>query len=129
MGRYFGRETRYSREEIELQAQQAIEARVNMGRPPAEDWVPIEARLAAMDREMAARAPAEQVPAPQAPAPAPRPRRKTAAGAGSTMSVTEVRLPASAKAGRPVRAATTARTSTAAPAPRTARKTVAAKER
>jgi hypothetical protein len=55
MGKYFGREPRYSREEIERQAQEAIDARVSMGRPPAEDWKPLEARLAELDRAMAAR--------------------------------------------------------------------------
>ena len=62
MGKYFGREPRYSREEIERQAQEAIDARVSMGRPPAEDWSPLEARLSEIDRVMAARPP---VPEPQ----------------------------------------------------------------
>jgi hypothetical protein len=112
VGRYFGREPRYSREELELQAKQAIEAAVNMGRPPAEDFAPIEARLAELDREMAARAPVVAMPLP--------PRQE----AHPPISVTEVRLPAAAKAGRPVRA-----TATAAPKPRAPRKPVAAKER
>jgi hypothetical protein len=55
MGKYFGREPRYSREEIERQAQEAIDARVSLGRPPAEDWKPLEARLAEIDRVAAAR--------------------------------------------------------------------------
>jgi hypothetical protein len=55
MGKYFGREPRYSREEIERQAQEAIDALVSQGRPPAEDWAPLEARLAELDRAMAAR--------------------------------------------------------------------------
>ena len=55
MGKYFGREPRYSREEIERQAQEAIDARVSLGRPPAEDWAPLNARLAEIDRALAAR--------------------------------------------------------------------------
>lgn len=74
MGRYFGRQPRYSREEIEAQAKQAIEARVNLGRPPAEDWVSLDARLAEIDREAAARAQPAPQPVPEArPAPAPAP--------------------------------------------------------
>jgi hypothetical protein len=57
MGKYFGREPRYSREEIERQAQEAIDARVSMGRPPAEEWGPLEARLAEIDQALAARPP------------------------------------------------------------------------
>ena len=53
MGKYFGREPRYSREEIERQAQETIDAIVSQGRPPAEDWAPLEARLAEIDRMMA----------------------------------------------------------------------------
>ena len=55
MGKYFGREPRYSREELERQAQEAIDARVSLGRPPAEDWAPLEARLAELDQIEAAR--------------------------------------------------------------------------
>ncbi|HET7719968.1 MAG TPA: hypothetical protein VFK43_08385 [Acidimicrobiales bacterium] len=57
MGKYFGREPRYTREEIERQAQEAIDARVSLGRPPAEDWAPLESRLAEIDQAMAARPP------------------------------------------------------------------------
>jgi hypothetical protein len=57
MGKYFGREPRYSREELERQAQEAIDARVSLGRPPAEDWAPLQARLAEIDQAMAARPP------------------------------------------------------------------------
>jgi hypothetical protein len=91
MGKYFGREPRYSREEIERQAQSAIDARVSMGRPPAEEWKPLEARLAELDRAMAAR-PVFVEPQPlqireirvtpaMAPVPAPRPRRPVGARA------------------------------------------------
>ena len=111
MGRYFGREPRYSREEIELQAQQAIETRVNMGRPPVEEWAPIHARLTELDREMAARAPA--VPPP------PRERE-----VGQPLSVVEVRLPPAATKSAAERA-----TAGAAPKARAPRRPVAAKER
>lgn len=62
MGKYFGREPRYSRQELEQQAQAAIDARVSLGRPPAEDWAPLEARLAEIDVALAAR---PTVPEPQ----------------------------------------------------------------
>ena len=65
MGRYFGREPRYSRQELERQAQEAIDARVAMGRPPAEDFAPLEARLAEIDRAVAVRAPVEPIADPQ----------------------------------------------------------------
>jgi hypothetical protein len=93
MGKYFGREPRYSREEIERQAQEAIDARVNLGRPPAEEWAPLEARLAEIDHAIAARPPMPEhepmqilhVRVPKAPAAvdatpaAPRLRRPVAA--------------------------------------------------
>jgi hypothetical protein len=83
MGKYFGREPRYSREEIERQAQEAIDALVSQGRPPAEDWAPLEARLAEIDRLAAARPPMpdseplqlHEVRMPKAPAEAPAPAR------------------------------------------------------
>ena len=59
MRRYFAREPRYSREELERQAQQAIDARIRVGRPPAEEFLAVERRLAEMDRALAARPPAE----------------------------------------------------------------------
>jgi len=49
VGRFFGRDPHYSRQEIEAQAKEAIEARVGLGRPPAEDWQPLDARLAAAE--------------------------------------------------------------------------------
>ncbi|MDQ6726519.1 MAG: hypothetical protein M3066_10200 [Actinomycetota bacterium] len=70
MGRYFGREPRYSREEIEGQAKQAIEAQVSQGRPPEDDWRPLDARMAELDREAASRPQPELVPEPR-PVPAP----------------------------------------------------------
>ena len=80
MGKYFGREPRYSREEIEHQAQQAIEARVSLGRPPAEDWRPLEDRLEQLDRALVAR------PLPE---PAARPESQP-------LRISEVRVPAPA---------------------------------
>jgi hypothetical protein len=64
MGKYFGREPRYSREEIEQQAQAAIDALVSQGRPPAEDWAPLQARLDEIDEAIVARGLSEQPPLP-----------------------------------------------------------------
>jgi hypothetical protein len=91
MGKYFGREPRYSREEIERQAQEAIDARVSLGRPPAEDWAPLNARLAEIDQALAARTMPEAQPMtihevrmPMVPAAAtseePAPKRPVGAG-------------------------------------------------
>ena len=70
MGRYFGREPHFSAEEIERQAQEAIDARVSMGRPPPEEWKPLDARLAEIDRQLADRRgpelPVEPIPAAEA---------------------------------------------------------------
>lgn len=85
MGKFFGSEPRYSREEIERQAQEAIDARVGLGRPPAEDWVPLEARLSEIDRAMAARPPVPPLPEP----PASRPSRSQP----QPIQVREVRIP------------------------------------
>ena len=90
MGKYFGREPRYSREEIERQAQEAIDARVSMGRPPAEEWTPLNARLAELDRALAERTVAAEMPDAQplrihavhrspAPAEVPAPARRPVA--------------------------------------------------
>ena len=97
MGRYFGREPRYTPEEIQRQAQEAIDARISMGRPPDEDFRPLEARLAEIDRGLADRPP---VPPP----PAPQPFR-----------ITEIRLPQAPQAEAPK------------PKPRTARRPVGAR--
>ena len=75
MGKYFGREPRYSREEIERQAQEAIDARVSMGRPPAEEWQPLQARLDDIDHAIVARGLPEPAPLPTPPAPPARPVR------------------------------------------------------
>jgi hypothetical protein len=76
MGKYFGREPRYSREEIERQAQAAIDAAVSLGRPPAEDWAPLQARLDEIDHAIVARGLSEPppLPTPEVRLPAPRPR-------------------------------------------------------
>ena len=65
MRRYFASEPRLSRQEIERQAQEAIDARVSMGRPPEEEFQPLRDRLAEIDRELAARPPVEPLPEPQ----------------------------------------------------------------
>jgi len=92
MGKYFGREPRYSRAEIEVQAQAAIVARVSLGRPPADDWKPLEARLAELDRRMAA---GSVLPEPQ-----PlriREVRVTAAMAPQPTPATPARMPVGAR--------------------------------
>ncbi len=85
MRRFFAREPRLSRQEIERQAQEAIDALVSMGRPPEEEFEPVRARLAEMDRAVVARSPVEpqpleihqvRVPAEPKPAAEPRARRE-----------------------------------------------------
>jgi len=49
--RFLAREPRYSRQEIEAQATKAIEERIGLGRPPEEEWRPLEARLAETELE------------------------------------------------------------------------------
>ena len=49
MRRFFAREPRLSREELERQAQEAIDAKVGMGRPPEEDFRPLQDRLDDID--------------------------------------------------------------------------------
>ena len=76
MRRYFAHEPRLSREELERQAQEAIDARVSMGRPPEEEFAPLRARLAEIDRAAVEPRPAaepqplqiHQVQVPAAPA-------------------------------------------------------------
>ncbi len=67
MGKYFGREPRYSQQEAEAQAKQAIEAAVSKGRPPDEDWKPLAPRMAEINQELATRRPVDldQAPAPR----------------------------------------------------------------
>ena len=65
MRRYFASEPRLTRQEIERQAQDAIDARVSMGRPPDEDFQPLRDRLAEIDRAVATRSQVEPLPEPQ----------------------------------------------------------------
>ena len=62
MRRYFASEPRHSREELERQAQEAIDARINLGRPPDEEFQHLEQRLADVDRAESARQAAERIP-------------------------------------------------------------------
>jgi hypothetical protein len=55
-----------SREELEADAARAIEARVGLGRPPEEDFKPIEARLAEIDAVLAPRPQPEPFPTAKA---------------------------------------------------------------
>lgn len=119
MGRYFGREPRYSREEIERQAQEAIDARVSLGRPPDEDFRPLEARLAETDRALAVR-PAEIDRALSArpavePLPAPQP-----------LQIREIRVPTatSSQAAQPAKSLKPAEPK----APRAARRPAGARQ-
>ncbi len=89
MGKFFGSEPRYSREEIERQAQEAIDARVSLGRPPAEDWQPLEIRLDEIDHAIVARQAGDQVTVARR-LPEPEPVR-----------VAEVRLPSEPAPARP----------------------------
>lgn len=92
VGRYFGREPRYSQQEAEAQAKQAIDAAVNKGRPPAEEWKALASRMGDINRELAARPPVD-VPPP------PPPRRRQpdggdAAGGNRARSAREILRPA-----------------------------------
>lgn len=125
MGRYFGREPRYSQQEAEAQAKEAIDAAVNKGRPPAEEWKALASRMGDINRELAARPPVDVLPPP------PPRRRQTdggdAASGNRARSAREILRPAppsaapttpakgvtpAAKAGR-----TPAKRATAAPVP------------
>lgn len=75
MGKYFGREPRYSREEAEAQARSAIDAAVARGRPPADEWKGLASRMPDLDQALAAR-PRIDIPPPPARAErGPRPPR------------------------------------------------------
>lgn len=74
MGKYFGREPRYSQQEAEAQAKQAIDAAVSRGRPPADEWRGLEGRMGEINQELATR-PRIDLPPPPA-RPAPRPARQ-----------------------------------------------------
>ena len=75
MGKYFGREPRYSQEEAEAQAKQAIDAAVSRGRPPAEDWAALQGRMGEINQELATR-PRMDLPPP----PPRRPERRPVGG-------------------------------------------------
>ena len=64
MGRYFGREPRYSREEAEAQAKAAIDAAMQKGRPPEEEWKGLASRMGDINRELATRPPVDIPPPP-----------------------------------------------------------------
>lgn len=87
MGRYFGREPRYTREEAEAQARQAIEAAVSRGRPPDEEWKPLAARTGEINRELATRPSVEVIVQRSA-------RRAEADGAGAPRVVRQILKPA-----------------------------------
>jgi hypothetical protein len=87
VGRYFGREPRYTREEAEAQARQAIEAAVSRGRPPDEEWKPLAARTGEINRELATRPSVEVIV--QRPA-----RRAEPDGTGAPRVVRQILKPA-----------------------------------
>jgi hypothetical protein len=64
VGKYFGKQPRYSREEAEAQAKQAIDALVSRGRPPAEEWKGLAGRMGDINRELATRPPVDLPPPP-----------------------------------------------------------------
>ena len=76
MGKYFGRQPRYSQEEAEAQAKQAIDAAVSRGRPPAEDWAALQGRMGEINQELATR-PRIDLPPPPPPR---RPERRPVGG-------------------------------------------------
>lgn len=95
MGRYFGREPRYSQEEAEAQAKEAIDAAVKKGRPPPEEWKGLAPRMGEIDRELAARPPVD-VPEP------PPSRTQTEKGStGRPRPVSEILRPRAAPAPEP----------------------------
>lgn len=75
MGRYFGRQPRYSKEEAEAQAKAALDAAVNKGRPPEEEWKALGSRMGEINRELATRPPVD-LPSP--------PPRRAATDTGNT---------------------------------------------
>ncbi len=123
MGRYFGRQPRYSREEAEAQAKAALDAALNKGRPPEEEWKALGSRMGEINRELAARPPVD-LPSP--------PPRRAATDTGSTAGTKRPRAineilrpppaPAPPPAPRPRKAAAAApapaKRATAAPAKR-----------
>ncbi len=59
MGKYFGKQPRYSQQEAEAQAKQAIAAAVNSGRPPEEEFGPVAGRMGDVGRR-----PVVEIPPP-----------------------------------------------------------------
>ena len=64
LGKYFGRQPRYSQEEAEAQARQAIDAAVSKGRPPADEWRGLEGRMGEINQELATRPRVDLPPPP-----------------------------------------------------------------
>ncbi len=118
MGRYFGRQPRYSQEEAEAQAKAALDAAVNKGRPPEEEWKALGSRMGEINRELAARPPVDL--------PSPPPRRaatesENTAGTGRPRAINEILRPPPAPRPRKTAAAAPAKRATAAPAKRAAK--------
>ena len=123
MGKYFGKEPRYSQQEAEAQAKQAIEAAMSKGRPPDDDWKPLAPRLAEINQELAMR-PRPDVdfgPPPGRPREADRPPVRRPVNQilrpRPAPVEEEVAPPASAPKKRAPRAAAPAKRATPAPAP------------
>lgn len=87
MGKYFGREPRYSRQEAEAQAKQAIDALVSKGRPPAEEWKGLDSRMGEINRELAER------PRVDLPPPPPRPASTAGGPGGRRRDVSQILRP------------------------------------
>lgn len=128
VGKYFGKEPRYSREEAEAQAKQAIDALVSRGRPPADEWKGLAGRMGEINRELATR-PAVNLPPP----PPPRPTEPGSDGTqGRRRDISQllrprpVVEPGAAPAAEVPRAARAAPVKRAAPAKRTSRATAPA---
>ena len=64
VGKYFGHQPRYSQQEAEAQAKAAIDAAVEQGRPPDEEWNALGSRMGEISRELATRPPVDVIPPP-----------------------------------------------------------------
>ena len=89
MGRYFGRQPRYSQQEAEAQAKEAIDAAVKKGRPPAEEWKGLANRMGDINRELATRPPVD-IPSPP---PLRRPADPDQANAGRPRAISDILRP------------------------------------
>ncbi|MDQ3642726.1 MAG: hypothetical protein M3450_14970, partial [Actinomycetota bacterium] len=96
MGRYFGREPRYSQAEAEAQAKAALDAALQKGRPPDEEWKGLASRMGDINVELAARPPVD-VPPP----PPPRRAEAEAGNAGRPRVVSQILRPPAARAPEP----------------------------